>query len=52
MGKDSITVLNWFKDLCKKLTEPHKTIQKGTKACHNGIKKTPISYDFGVFVAI
>jgi hypothetical protein len=52
VGENSITFLTWFKDLCKKLTEPHKTIQKGTKACHNGIKKTPISYDFGVFVAI
>ena len=49
MGENPITFLTWFKDLSKKLIEPHKTIKKTTKACHNGILKTPISYDFGVF---
>ena len=33
------------------LTEPHKTIQKTTKACHKGIKKPRFLYDFGVFSA-
>ena len=49
MGENPITFLTWFKDLSKKSTEPHKIIKKTTKACQEGIKKTPISYDFGVF---
>ena len=32
-------------------TDPHKTIQKTTKACHKGIKKLRFLYDFGVFSA-
>jgi len=49
LGKDSITFLTWFKDLSKKLTEPHKTIQKNTKTCHKGHKKIRFLFDFGVF---
>ncbi len=32
-------------------TEPQKTIQKTTKACHKGIKKLRFLDDFGVFSA-
>ncbi len=38
-------------DFIKIATEPHKTVQKTTKACHKGIKKLRFLDDFGVFSA-
>ena len=34
------------------LSEPHKTVQKTTKTCQKGYKKTPKSNEIGVFSAI
>ena len=32
--------------------EPHKTVQKTTKSCPKGHKKTPKSHEIGVFWTI